>query len=108
MVAELFCFTRVIVAIAEDMCVLLERTGGTERALMEQQVGADQECNRSNSNVHQAAQQAPAVVDGRDTSWRWERPGTWQQCTPLFMCEVLDPSNRHLQGLVNRLSVFRT
>ena len=45
-------------ATAEDMCVLLERTGGTERALMEQQVGADQECNRSNSNVHQAAQQA--------------------------------------------------
>ena len=43
MVAELlFWFTSVIMASAEDMRALLERIGGMERALIEQQVRADQ------------------------------------------------------------------
>ena len=41
-VAELVRCTRVIMASAEDMRVLLKRTGGMERALMEQQTRAGQ------------------------------------------------------------------
>ena len=38
----LFWFTRVFMASAEDMRAFLERIGGMERALIEQQAGADQ------------------------------------------------------------------